>query len=70
MIHKVIQWNCRGYKANYNELLLLIAELNPTATCCQETFKKTQKNCYRRDTKTFEQYNYIPDIIQKALGRV
>ena len=41
MTYKIIQWNCRGYKANYDELLLLIAELNPSALCLQETFKKT-----------------------------
>ena len=40
MVHKIIQWNCCGYKANYDELLLLIAELNPTAICLQETLKK------------------------------
>ena len=40
MTHKIIHWNRCGYKANYDELLLLIAELNPTAICLQETFKK------------------------------
>ena len=40
MTHKIIQWNCRGYKANYDELLLLIAEPNPTTISLHETFKK------------------------------
>ena len=40
MAYKIIQWNCRGYKANNDKLLRLIAELNPTAICLQETFKK------------------------------
>ena len=39
MTHKIIQWNCCGYKANYNELLLLISELNLTTICLKETFK-------------------------------
>ena len=39
----IIQWNCSSYKVNYNELLLLIAELNSTAICFQETFKKILK---------------------------
>ena len=39
--HKIIQWNCCGYKANYNELQLLITEQNPTIICLQETFKKS-----------------------------
>ena len=25
--HKIIQWNCRGLKLNYNEVSLLISEL-------------------------------------------
>ena len=39
MTHKIIQWNCCGYKTNYGQLLL-IAEPNPTAICLQEIFKK------------------------------
>ena len=46
--HKIIQWNCCGYKANYNELLLLVTELNPTILCLKETKKavtnQRQKN--------------------------
>ena len=41
--YKIIQWNCCGYKANYNELLLLTAELNPITLCPQETEKKKKK---------------------------
>ena len=26
--HKIIQWNCRGLKPNYNEVSLLICEYN------------------------------------------
>ena len=67
MAHKIIQWNCCGYKANYDELLLLIAELNPTAICLQETFKKHSD---KLNIKTFEQYDYIHDTGQRASGRV
>ena len=28
--HKIIQWNCRGLKPNYNEVSLLISEYNPS----------------------------------------
>ena len=62
--HKIIQWNCHGHKANYKELLLLIAELNPTAIYLQETFKKLSDK-----PNTFEQYNYINDTGQRASGR-
>ena len=28
--HKIIQWNWRGLKPNYNEVFLLISEYNPS----------------------------------------
>ena len=30
MANKLIQWNCRGLKANFNELLLLLTGLCPS----------------------------------------
>ena len=38
--HKIIQWDCRGLKPNYNEVSLLISEYNPSVFCFQETFLK------------------------------
>ena len=31
--HKIIQWNCRVLKPNYNEVSLLISEYNPSVFC-------------------------------------
>ena len=42
--HKIIQWNCRGLKPNYNEESLLISEYNPSVFCFQETFLKPDDN--------------------------
>ena len=66
MTHKIIQWNCHGYKANY-KLLLLIAELSTTTIYLQETFKKHSD---KLNIKTFEQYDYIHDTEQRASGGV
>ena len=33
-----MQWNCRGFKANFYELKILCERLNPLALCLQETF--------------------------------
>ena len=60
--HKIIQWNCRGYKANYDKLLLFIAELSPTAICLWETLKKHSD---KLRLKPFEQYDYIIDTGQE-----
>ena len=32
-----LQWNCREFKVNFNELYLLIQNLCPVALCLQET---------------------------------
>ena len=42
--HKIIQWNCRGLKPNYNEVSLLNSEYNPSVFCFQETFLKADDN--------------------------
>ena len=62
--HKIIQWNCRGLKSNYNELLLLTL-LNPSGFCLQETFLKTDDKISIKD---FNVYNYIYSDGQKPSG--
>ena len=54
--HKIIQWNCRGLKPNYNEVSLLISEYNPSVFCFQETFLKPDDNISLRG---FNIYNYV-----------
>ena len=40
MTNTIIQWNCRGIKANHEELLLLLKRYYPKIVCLQETFLK------------------------------
>ena len=54
--HKIIQWNCRGLKPNYNELYLLISEYIPSVFCLQETFLKPDDNISLR---RFNIYKYL-----------
>ena len=54
--HKIIQWNCRGLKPNYNEVSLLISEYNPSVFCFQETFLKPDDNV---SLKGFNVHNYV-----------
>ena len=42
--HKIIQWNCRGLKPNFNEVSLLISKYNSSIFCFQETFLKPDGN--------------------------
>ena len=61
----IIQWNCRGIKPNYNELLILISLLNPATICLQETFLKEN---YNLKTLNYEQYHYIHNTGHRANG--
>ena len=40
----IIQWNCRGLRANYNEILILMSLFSPSVICLQETFLKQSDN--------------------------
>ena len=36
MKNTIIQWNCRGLRANYDELQLLLNDYDPAVVCLQE----------------------------------
>ena len=63
--HKIIQWNCRGLRPRYEELILLLTLLRPSVFCLQETYQKAE------DTFTFKgfnTYNYIHSDCLRASG--
>ena len=60
----IIQGNCRGLKANYNEVLILMSLFSPSVICLQETFLKQSDNVSFRD---FNMFNFCPDG-QRASG--
>ena len=39
---RIIQWNCRGIRPRYEELLLLLTLLRPSVFCLQETYLKPE----------------------------
>ena len=62
---RIIQWNCRGIRPRYEELLLLLTLLRPSVFCLQETYLKPE------DTLTFKgfnTYNYIHSDCLRASG--
>lgn len=65
MTDAIIQWNCRGIKANIEELHQLSAKLNPAIICLQETFLKDKQkiNLYK-----YQQFNYIKNTDLRASG--
>ena len=54
--NKITQWNCRGLRPNYNEILLLLSLLRPSVFCLQEVFLKPDDNIV---FKRYNLYNYI-----------
>ena len=61
----IIQWNCRGLGANYNEILILMSLFSLSVICLQETFLKQSDNISFRD---FNMFNYICPDGQRASG--
>ena len=56
MSNKIIQWNCRWIKANYEELLLLLNKYKPQVVYLQETFLKDKNQL---NIKHFQSYNHL-----------
>ena len=65
MANKLIQWNCRGLKANFNELLLLLTGLCPSIICLQETFLKPTDDL---NIRGYTLYNHIHQAGDRASG--
>ena len=63
--YRIIQWNCRGIKPRYEELLLLLTLLRPSVFCLQETYLKPEDNF---TFKSFNTYNHIHSDCLRASG--
>ena len=57
MLNRIIQWNCRGLKANYEETLLLLKDYEPAALCLQETHLKDTDNISIRNFNAFHTFS-------------
>ena len=57
MQNRIIQWNCRGLKANYEETLLLHKDYEPAALCLQETHLKDSDNISIRNYTAFHTFS-------------
>lgn len=61
----IVQWNCRGLKPNYNEILLLLSQKSPSVMCLQETFLKESDNI---SFKNYSINNCIAPNANRACG--
>ena len=65
---KIIQFNCRGLKHNFNELKILISTHNPIAICLQETYLKDTDNIVFKDYSLYNRHAIVDNY--KATGGV
>ena len=56
-LNRILQWNCRGLKANYEETLLLLKDYEPAALCLQETHLKDTDNVSIRNYTAFNTFS-------------
>ena len=59
--------SCRGIRANYEELLLLLNEFNPKVVCLQETFLRDKNQL---NIKHFQSFNHLYKDGHRASGGV
>lgn len=62
----IIQWNCRGFRANHAELQHLTASLNPVVTCLQETQLAPGTKTSLKGFVTYS--NYGPNVHRPSGG--
>ena len=53
-MNTIVQWNCRGFRNNFNGISILAHDLNPAAFCLQETY---YKNTDTQVLRLFDMYN-------------
>ena len=65
MDNTLVQWNCRGLKANYDEVLVILSTLSPAVVCLQETYLKGSD---KLSIRSYSCFNYIHDDGGRASG--
>ena len=63
--NSIIQWNCRGLKANFNEFLILLSFFNLKICCLQETFLTPNDNL---EVLNYSSYHNINKDCLRASG--
>jgi len=59
MANTLLQWNCRGFRTNFNEVQLLTQKYEPQAICLQETLLQDTDNIDFRGYSLLNTYSGI-----------
>ena len=64
----IINWNCRGFKKNIDEIKMILKDYDPVVLCCQETYTKTNNTI---DFRKYVSYHTHAEAIDgRACGGV
>ena len=66
MAHTIINWNCRGFRKNSDEIKMLLQDHDPMALCLQETFLRPNKVFSFRKYASYHCYSLSSD--DRAIG--
>lgn len=58
-MNNILQWNCRGFRANFDELSLLAMEMKAAIICLQETYMKPTDNYHFSSYHIYNTYGNI-----------
>jgi exonuclease III len=61
----IMQWNCRGLRANFDELQILTKKFSPSVVCLQETMLK---NSDTPNLRGYQMYSHISNTGARASG--
>ena len=62
-----LQWNCRGIRANYEELQQLLTNHNPKIACLQETFLKESSSIKFEQYHPYNQATIVKTTLHKPI---
>ena len=64
----IINWNCRRFKKNIDEIKMILKDYDPVVLCCQETYTKTNNTI---DFRKYVSYHTHAEAIDgRACGGV
>ena len=58
---KIINWNCRGFKRNIDEIKMILRDYDPVALCCQETYTKENNTIQFRKYSSYHVHSEAID---------
>ena len=67
MATNIINWNCRGFKKNIDEINIILKDYDPVVLCCQDTYTITNNTI---DFRKYVSYTYAEAIDGRATGGV